>query len=79
VRQIASGVARLLFAGMALGLIATAVAGRALQSLLFGVDSLDPAALLLTLVTVAAASIVAVFLPARRAARVDPVIAIRTE
>ena len=35
--------------------------------------------MLLTLLTVAAASIVAVFVPARRAARVDPVIAIRAE
>jgi putative ABC transport system permease protein len=79
VRQIAASVARLLLAGMALGLIATVVAGRALRSLLFGVDSFDPSTLLLTLATVAAASIIAVFVPARRAARVDPVIAIRSE
>lgn len=79
VHQIATGVARLLLAGIVLGLVAAAVAGRALQSLLFGVDSFDPITLLLTLLTVAAASIVAVFLPARRAARVDPVIAIRAE
>jgi len=79
VRQIATGVARLLLLGMALGLIAAAIAGRALQSLLFGVGSFDPMTLLLTLLTVAAASVVAVFVPARRAARVDPVIAIRAE
>jgi putative ABC transport system permease protein len=79
VRQIATGVARLLLAGMALGLVAAAVAGRALQSVLFGVDSFDPVTLLLTLLTVAVASIVAVFVPARRAARVDLVIAIRAE
>jgi putative ABC transport system permease protein len=46
---------------------------------LFGVNSSDPATLLLTLLTVGAASILAVLLPARRAARVDPVIAIRAE
>lgn len=79
VGHIAAGVARLLLAGIILGLVAAVLAGRALQSLLFGVDSVDPATLLLTLVTVVAASIVAVFLPARRAAGVDPVIAIRTE
>jgi len=79
VRQIATGVARLLLLGMALGLIAAAIAGRALQSLLFGVGSFDPSTLMLTLLTVAAASVVAVFVPARRAARVDPVIAIRAE
>ncbi len=79
VQQIAAGVARLLLAGMALGLIVTFFAGRALQSVLFGVDSFDPTTLGLTLLTVGAASIVAVFVPARRAARVDPVIAIRGE
>jgi putative ABC transport system permease protein len=79
VQQIAAGVARLLVAGMALGLIAAVFAGRAFQAVLFGVDSFDPATLALTLVTVAVASIIAVFVPARRAARVDPVIAIRAE
>jgi putative ABC transport system permease protein len=79
VRQIASGVARLLLAGIAVGLVATVFAGRALESLLFGVNALDPATLLLTLLTVAAASLIAIFLPARRAARVDPAIAIRAE
>jgi ABC-type antimicrobial peptide transport system permease subunit len=79
VRQIAAGVARLLLAGMALGLIATFFSGRALQSVLFGVNAFDPLTLLLTLATVGAASIVAVFVPARRAARVDPLIAIRGE
>jgi putative ABC transport system permease protein len=79
VRQIAVGVARLLFAGMAVGLVATILAGRALESLLFGVHALDPATLVLTLLTVTTATLVAILLPARRAARVDPVIAIRAE
>ena len=79
VAQIATGVGRLLLAGVVVGLAATIFAGRALQSLLFGVGAVDPVTLLLTLGTVAVASIVAVVLPARRAARVDPVIAIRAE
>jgi putative ABC transport system permease protein len=79
VAQIASGVARLLVSGIVIGLIATILAGRALESLLFGVNAFDPATLLLTLLTVAGASIVAVLLPARRAANIDPVVAIRAE
>jgi putative ABC transport system permease protein len=79
VAQIAFGVAQLTLAGMAVGLIGTVLAGRALKSMLFGVSSFDPLTLSLALLTVAGASIAAVLLPARRAARVDPVIAIRAQ
>jgi hypothetical protein len=55
------------------------VAARAMKGLLFGVGSADPAtfaavALMLLLVTVTAS-----YIPARRAARVDPIIALRRE
>ena len=77
--RIAFGVAQFTLAGMAVGLIGTVLAGRALKSMLFGVSSFDPLTLSLALLTVAGASIAAVLLPARRAARVDPVIAIRAQ
>lgn len=70
---------RLAAAGIALGSAGALVAARAMKGLLFGVSSADPAtfaavALMLLLVTV-----IASYIPARRAARVDPIIALRRE
>ncbi len=50
---------------------------RTIQSLLFGVEPGDPKTLLLAVVTLAGATAVACWVPARRAARVDPTTAIR--
>jgi predicted permease len=65
--------------GIALGLAGAAAGGRLLQDLLFGVTPLDPqtfvaVALLFGLVAAAAS-----YLPARRATRVDPMVALRSE
>ncbi|HSD31706.1 MAG TPA: ABC transporter permease [Gemmatimonadales bacterium] len=65
--------------GLAVGLVAAGVASRGLTALLFGVSRLDPAtylgvALLLALVAALASGI-----PAWRAARIDPAIALRSE
>ncbi|MEO8635434.1 MAG: ABC transporter permease [Gemmatimonadales bacterium] len=70
---------RLTFAGVLLGLLAAAAGTRAMASMLFEVDPLDPLtfmAVALILVLVAA---LASWLPARRATRVDPVVALRSE
>jgi predicted permease len=65
--------------GCLLGLLASLAAGRFLVSILFGVTPADPELLAITLVTMLAVATVAAFLPAMRAARVDPMIALRAE
>jgi predicted permease len=65
--------------GVAIGVTSAAVATRVVQSMLFGLSATDPltfAGAALVMITVAAA---AAYFPARRAARVDPLIALRTE
>lgn len=70
---------RLLTAGTILGLIGAWLAGRAMQSVLFGVPALPIVPLLGTAVVMAAVSLVACLIPARRASRVNPIEALRSE
>jgi predicted permease len=65
--------------GLALGLIGSLGASRLLRSLLFGVNAWDPVTLSGVSVLLAIVSLTAVFLPARRAASVDPAEVLRTE
>ncbi len=64
--------------GVAIGLVATLGTTRLLRGLLYGVEPLDPAALLATALLLVIASSLASYLPARRAARVDPVTLLRS-
>ena len=65
--------------GLAAGLLGAFAASRALSSLLYGVGSLDAAALIGALVMLTTVAFVACYLPARRASRVDPIEALRAE
>jgi putative ABC transport system permease protein len=65
--------------GVAAGLCGAAAASSALVSLLFGVSRLDPAAYLGVVALLAVVSAVACWVPAWRAARVDPSITLRAE
>jgi predicted permease len=69
----------LLGAGLVLGVILAWFAGRAMQGLLFGVGALQPAVIAATTLTLAAVVFLAIFLPSRRAARVNPIDALREE
>jgi predicted permease len=70
---------RLIGFGVLLGLLAAAGATRLLQSLLFGVSATDARVFLLASVPFVAAGLLACWLPARRAAAVDPMVALRDE
>src|SRR5207253_7864320 len=65
--------------GLAIGIPAALAGGRVLASQLYGVNSYDPVILGLAAALLAACAILAASLPARSAARVDPVVALRFE
>jgi ABC-type antimicrobial peptide transport system permease subunit len=71
--------ARLLLAGVALGILGTWFAGRAMQSVLFGVGALHPGVLAATATVMLGVVFFALFLPSRRAARVNPIDALRAD
>jgi ABC-type antimicrobial peptide transport system permease subunit len=71
--------ATLVAIGAALGLPLAFAAGRSIVSLLHGVDAVDPASYSLATVLLALVAGVAAYLPARRASRIDPMVALRSE
>ncbi len=73
------GVFVLLFVGIPIGLVVSLAAGRFVSSLLYGVQSNDPAQLTVAALALALATLLAAYLPARRAAKVDPMVALRYE
>jgi len=64
---------------VALGLALSLGAGRVLSTMLFSVSPADPVSLVVAAVLLSAAALLACYLPARRATRVSPLTALRTE
>jgi ABC-type antimicrobial peptide transport system permease subunit len=70
---------RLAAIGMVIGIAASWLLSGALRSLLFGVNSTDPVTFALMLVILTAVAGIAGYLPARRASRIDPMVALRSQ
>lgn len=66
-------------AGIAIGLPVAIVCSRLLRSMLFGLAPGDPLTIAVALVGIAVVALIASFIPARRAASVDPMVALRHE
>jgi ABC-type antimicrobial peptide transport system permease subunit len=65
--------------GVALGVGGALLLGRAARRLLFGVEAADPIALAGAAVVLTAVMLAAAYIPARRASRIDPMVALRYE
>ena len=78
-RLVMSSAGSVIGAGVAIGLVLSAVLSRSITTFLFGVRPLDPMTFLLVPVVLIATAAIAVAVPAWRAARVDPVVAFRNE
>jgi predicted permease len=65
--------------GIALGIVTAVALTRAISAFLFGVGPMDPVTYAAVSATLAAVAVVATYLPARRASRVDPNVALRAD
>jgi putative ABC transport system permease protein len=78
-RSVVGGGLRLVGSGVGLGLLASLAATRVLSHQLFGVAPQDPITMGLVAALMSAVGFLASYLPARRATRVDPLVALRHE
>ena len=78
-RLIAGRGLKLVAIGLSIGLVAALLVTRLIESLLYDVSPTDPLTLIGTLLLLTLVALLACFIPARRATKVDPIVALRTE
>jgi putative ABC transport system permease protein len=78
-RMVIGGGLRPTLIGVGLGIVAGALGARALGSLLYGVAPTDPVTFVAVAGLFVAIALIAMYLPARRATRVDPLVTLRSE
>ncbi|MGH7504380.1 MAG: FtsX-like permease family protein, partial [Longimicrobiales bacterium] len=78
-RLILSHALRLAAAGVALGVLGGLAATRLMESVLFGIAPTDPLTFIAVPLLLGTVAVLATWLPARSAARVDPLVALRAE
>jgi ABC-type antimicrobial peptide transport system permease subunit len=79
VRLVVSGAARLALLGVGIGLLGALGLGRGMQAILFDTSPSDPWILGGSAVLLSAVALLASYLPARRAASIDPITALRSQ
>ncbi|HKD83078.1 MAG TPA: ABC transporter permease [Candidatus Angelobacter sp.] len=77
--MVLSEAGRLVIAGVLIGVPAAMLSSRALNSMLFGIGHNDPTSMALVIAILAGIALLASFIPARRATKVDPMVALRYE
>jgi putative ABC transport system permease protein len=77
--MVLGGALRLTVAGLGIGTLVALIASRSLLSLLFGVSTVDLSTYLLMPLVLATVALLASYIPARRATKVDPMVALRYE
>jgi predicted permease len=70
---------KLCLIGLGIGLVGALIAGQAIKAALYGISPLDPTALIASFFVLMATTVFACYLPARRAAKIDPMEALRYE
>jgi putative ABC transport system permease protein len=79
IRTITGQGMRWTFVGLAVGLVASYLVTRLLTGLLYGVEATDAVALVGIAAVLTTTAYLACYLPARRASRIDPLLALRSE
>jgi predicted permease len=78
-REVVARTMKLALWGVVIGLAVATAAGRSMQSLLYEISAIDPINIMATAVTLLVCAFFAGYLPARRASRINPLVALRTD